>query len=989
MSNLALTTSEYTFPGTYVGEILQPSAANLSANARVTTIIAKGNRLAQTTNAPIIRAFLYGVQLSFSKTTPFIAILPNNSTGSQQLPNRLYKQDGTVLRQDQWQYILDVNNNYSSVQIRDDAFDPLATWYFDYQSSDRSVLDAIPIPNIRQINAVGNQLDRPQYLNYKDFFIPITFTPVTPDPSNVNIVSDFTNIAAYLQPGSTGTLAFAAAADYSHPYDRAYTLTVASATGAPGSRLVTMTWQASASVGNAAAPSVPLLLPLDAAPIITIDETQPVTLQQTLEFGVVLDFGFGVSNYVVGDYFTFTGQGPAVMEEDARYVGPQFATVNEPFLVSGTPGDFQIKVDVASNYNLLHNNNYRLKLVQLTGVMPNRVFTFVWERFGEMSPATGSFVVNENNNMTQVQTLSNGVILDFIIGTASPAIGSVWQCLAQAPQIFYTALDSRTYTMNVGSVVLGPVSSMTGSFTTDTTEGGFGNWTVQVGTGHDGYFLLPNNISLAIRNVEQFAAMDTFTFGLMVSGFIDWGLNALVTDVIQTTSFLTDMNGNITGTAGQTYVILNNIPSIPSSIEVINYNTAASISFNYVVGTPYLYFTVNPNVPIKVTYQTFGAEPEPGQSYYLSAYYLRPNSMYNNPFLCLRLTDGQTFAAPSTIDNDLYIANEIAWANNPQAVYLVQPQNEDGSGNYSIPDFTKAIVSLRAYPRATDLCLINYIDALSVLLEENLVANDPFQGRLNLLWVGLPIGTPIGDVNTQGSIVNYAQSTLQVAGNSAAHGTRILVAPNTATKTITLATGQSATVTLDGSFIAVAGAALVSQFTDPASDILNVELAGLDTISVFTREQNKIIGQAQALYINGSNGVYTWGEDTTVDPDAGFSQINIMTQRQYVTQVVIRNMNSLIGIVPNSAAAAEQLIRGQLASILKGLLAAGQIGQYQDANGNVRNFDPQKDIVVFSDPSDNTKFYFNYAWYSRNTIKRLFGLYALNNNDFSVGVALT
>jgi hypothetical protein len=988
MADLALTTSEYTFPGTYVGEILQPSAANLSANARVTTIVAKGNRLAQTTNAPIIRAFLYGVQLSFSKTTPFIAILPHLSTGSQQLPNRLYKQDGTVLRQDQWKYLTNTDGKYASIQIRDDAFDPLATWYLDYQSSDRSVLDAIPVPNIRQINAVGNQLDRPQFVNYKDFFIPVSFTPVTPDASNVHNLSDFTNIAAYLQPGSTGTAAFAAAADYSHPYDRNYTLTVQSATGSPGSRLVVMSWAATASVGNAAAPSVPLLAPLDLAPTFTLDETNFATLQQTLEYGIVIDFGFGASNFVVGDYFTFTALGPAVLEEDSRYSGPQFPTVNAPFLLSGTAGDFQIKVDVAAAYNLLHNNNYQMKLVQLTGSAPNRVFSFVWERFGEMSPATGSFQVNENNNTTQVQTLSNGVVLDFIIGAASPAVGSIWQCLAEAPQIFYTALDSRTYTMNVGSVVLGTTSMMTGSYTTNTTEGGFGNWSVMSGPQNDGYFLLPNNISLAARNLERFASMDTFTFGLLVSGFVNWDLNAQVTDVIQTTSFLTDMNGNITGTAGQTYVILNNIPSIPSSIEVINYNTAASISFNYVVGTPYLYFTVNPNVPIKVTYQTYGAEPDPGQTYYLSAYYLRPDSMYNNPFLCLRLIDGRAFAAPSTVDNDLYIANEIAWANNPQAVYLVQPKNADGSGNYTIPDFSDAIVSLRAYPRATDICLINYIDALSVLLEENLVANDPFQARLNLLWVGLPIGTPIGDVNTQGSIVNYAQSTLQVAGNSAAKGTRILVGPNTATKTITLATGQTATVTLDGSFIAVAGAALVSQYTDPAQDILNVELAGLDTITLFTAEQNKILGQAQALYINGSNGVYTWGEDYTVDPDKTFNQINVMTQRQYVTQVVTRNMNSLIGIVPNSAQAAEQLIRGQLSSILKGLVAAGTIAQYQDSAGNVRNFDPQKDIVVFADPSDDTKFYFNYAWYSRNTIKRLFGLYALNNNDFSTGVAL-
>jgi hypothetical protein len=170
--------------------------------------------------------------------------------------------------------------------------------------------------------------------------------------------------------------------------------------------------------------------------------------------------------------------------------------------------------------------------------------------------------------------------------------------------------------------------------------------------------------------------------------------------------------------------------------------------------------------------------------------------------------------------------------------------------------------------------------------------------------------------------------------------------------------------------------------------VLKVQVNGFDTIEVYNNSINNILGQAQINYILGSPGAYFWGEDMTVSPVANFDRIQLMTQRQYVSSVVARDLAVVIGVVPGSTQAALQLIQGELGSILGGLLAAGLIGQYQDDNGNVRAFDPSKDIIVFQDETDDTKFYYNFAWFSRNVIKRLFGLYALNSNDFSTGVAL-
>jgi hypothetical protein len=994
-----LTTSQYTEPGVYIGEILNPEASNLSVNARIPAIIAKGSTYAVADNVGIIRAFVYNEQLNFSKTPPFVAPLQHFATGQQQLPNQLFQADGTVLTIAQWQYLKDGNGNYYQVQISDQAYNPLVTYYMDYQSTDVDVRDQIPIAELRQILEVGVQVDQSQYNEYQSFYVPMSFTAPQGDISNVHTVPWLDPaVIQHLQPGSTGSVVFDASAQYLHDYDRSYVITCLSASGTTPNRTATFSWSSALeSGGNAAQPPVPLNV-ADTAPTFTINENTPPSLVETIQFGVLVDLAFGAVNFVAGDTFTYVGHGPSLLEIDQRYNNPQFSTVTSNF-VSGNAGNLQIAIPDSSNYLLTSNNSYSLKLLSVSGVTPNRVMQFCWARYGDLVQSTnGNFTILENNPTTLVQPLTDGVQISFIVGPTSPIVGALWNIVAQAPRIYYKAKDSRIYNINVASITSPAINllSINGGYSTNTPEGGFGVFSVTfdttganngaLGTGFNNF---PDNISVAFRNFPSFAPLDIFTFSVLDSDLMDWSLDVQVQQVFQLTDYRTDMNGVITGTAGQQYVILSQVPANQDSIQVQNYNTSAQLSFNWVIGTPYIYFTTAPGVPITVSYQTLAPQPSIGQTYYMTVVFLRPTSYYNNPFLVLRLDDGRNFAAPSTISNDLYQGNEIFWANGGLAVYLVQPQNLDGSGVYSTPDYDAAITSIRSFPRITDLCLLNFPDGLSQLLEENVLANDPFQQRPNLVWWGMPIGTPIGDETTPGSLVYEALQSLSVTGNSPAHGTRILVGETEATIDVVLSSGQTATVTVDGSFIALAGASLVASFADPATDILGGLINGFSSITLYTKEQQLLLGAAQILYINGSaGGPYTWGEDTTVDPNQGFNLIQLMTQRRYVTQVVIRNMGTLIGIVPVSTQAAEALIQGNLASILRGLLAQGLIGQYQDSNGNQVAFDPNVDIIVFSDVNDPTLFFFNYAWFSRNVIKRLYGLYSLNSTDFSTGVAL-
>jgi hypothetical protein len=993
-----LTTAQYTEPGVYIGEILNPEAANLSADARIPAIIAKGSRYAVAKNVGIIRAFIFGETLNFSKTPPFVAPLQHQATGQQQLPNQLFKQDGTVLAISQWKYLKDNNGNFVSVQITDQAFDPLATYLMDYQSTDRTVQDQIPVAEIRQIRTVGNQVDRGQFTEYQSFFVPMSFTAPTGDISNVHTAPWLdASIVAALQPGSTGSVVFDASAQYLHNYDRAYSITCLTSSGVTPNRTATFKWAAVLnSGGNVVQPPVPLNV-LDTAPQFTINENTPLSLIQTLENGIKVDLGFGGGNFQPNDLFTFTGHGPSLCEIDGRYTNPQFQTVTSQ-VVSGTPNDLQVRVPDTSNYLLNRNNKYRLKLLSVSGVTPNRTMQFCWARYGDlMQPLNGNFTIIENNSLTLVQPLADGVQISFIVGAASPVVGALWDITALAPRIYYNAKDSRIYNLNIAAITNPAlhITQLSGGYTTNTTEGSFGVFNAKMdstgvsnGANGDGFNVFPDNISIAFRNFPSFAVLDIFNFSVLDSDLMDWSLDVVSQEVKQLTDYKTDMNGAITGTAGQQYVILKQVPADQNSIRVQNFNTSADISFNWSVGTPYIFFTVAPGVPISITYRTLAPQPDPGQTYYMTVLFLRPTAFYNNPFLVLRLEDGRNFAAPSTIDNDLYQGNEILWANGGLATYLVQPNNLDGSGVFSVPDYVSAITSIRAFPRISDLCLLNFPDGLSQLLEENILGNDPFQQRPNLIWWGMPIGTPIGDETTAGSLIYEAVQALSVTGNSAAHGTRVMVGETEAIVSVVLDSGQTANVTVDGSFLALAGAARVASFADPATDLLGTLVNGFTSITLYTKPEQLLLGQAQINYIQGAPGSYSWGEDMTVDPLVGFNRVQLMTQRRFVTQVVIRDMKSLIGITPVSGTAAEALIRGNLASILRGLLARGLIAPYQTAAGAERAFDPNADIIVFADASDDTLFFFNYAWFSRNVIKRLFGLYSLNSNDFSTGVAL-
>jgi hypothetical protein len=393
-------------------------------------------------------------------------------------------------------------------------------------------------------------------------------------------------------------------------------------------------------------------------------------------------------------------------------------------------------------------------------------------------------------------------------------------------------------------------------------------------------------------------------------------------------------------------------------------------------------------VSFTVDYRTRGDEADPGQLYYFTGNFLRGDELYNNPILVLDRDDGRTLLGPSTVDNHLHIANELAFDNNVFGVYYVQVADADEDGVFQQTDFKTALLATEEVDGITDRIVLARQDAWGDQLAVNERANDPFEKRESLDWFGAPIGTPIGDRQTPDTLRFISDKTLRVFGQSPSHGTRILVAPTTATVNVVLQSGDTVTVTLDGSFIAGALASLTASFADPANTVLKKNLAGFQSVQTYTEKENVLLGDGAMDYFTDlGNGVIRIEEDTTVDTfSIDFYLISAMTQKQFVTKVVRREMeNSVIALVVPSAEAGVGIIKATLSGILLGLLGRGIIGQYEDDNGNVRKYDPSSDIVVFRDSADPTLYHMFYAYFLRMPIKRVFGLFTVNSNDFGVG----
>lgn len=688
-----------------------------------------------------------------------------------------------------------------------------------------------------------------------------------------------------------------------------------------------------------------------------------------------------------------------------------------PMTVSQVTGT--VAVQSTAVYTGTYNTKYVVRCKNSpapAGGVGSRTADFGWAEYGDRNGITGSFQLVEATPTSLSVTLPQGVKLTFAFGAGNFASGDTFIVTALAPRQNYHAKDDRAYTFTIATApnaLLAPgvtSGSVTGSYVTDTPEGSFGTWTATANSytpnsalWSGGQFTLPGNVCMVARNLfkgpvtaaagNRHYLGDVHKTTITLDDTINWSLTRPDFDNISSTSLRTDVNGQITGTPNTKYVVLTRVPLSVKGITRQPSGTALlSSAFTWIAGTQYIKFTTNPftgnsDTTLRVSYEWRSAEPDPGTVYYFTGNYVRPDSMYNTPFLITTEEAGKVLLAPASRDNHLYIMNQLAWANNVPACYFIQVKDEDADDVYTTVDFNNAIVASEPPERITDVVVLSNFASLNDLLASVDRCNDPFKMRERIAWIGAQSGTSVGNVDTTGSIVNIAKTSLVVYGESPSHGSRTMSGHSDAVVTIQLPDRTVTDVVVDGSFIAGAFAAMEAALTSPGLSIIKQYVRGFKSITVYGDVQspeNLALGEAQCLYVTDvGNGVYQLQNDETVDDYADdFKQIMAMAQKQFVTRYIRREANKkLIGLpvaLPRQAAAQ---IQGFIASALDSLVARTIIAPYQDAAGNQRPMNPLTDVVAFVDSNDRQKFNFQYGYWLRSVVKRLFGLYSVNQSQ--------
>ena len=750
--------------------------------------------------------------------------------------------------------------------------------------------------------------------------------------TNTNQFSELTDLSAgsLVHVGTgTGVVTPSAISSYTGLHNRKYVMQVTAAASTSPTRTATIKW---CGYGEGA---------VTQGSVSLVEATTTTTNKVLLEAGIYLDYTWGITHFVAADTYTFTAKAAMahITAKDSR------------------------------NYTLTCGT-------AAAGSVPVAYSTDTPEgRFGSITP-TGDLGYLQLpgginlyvNNIGQTLTIS---------GTGDAL---------SAPVVNVVTLTDAGATFTAGMV--GKTVTIAGA----TNAANNGTFVITAApTGQTLKFVNSSGIveasftgTWSIVGENRYVASDKWTFTTSDEEKINWTLNSRTSETISTTDQLTDALGQVTGTVGNTYVLLTNTPS--SLLYVRDVTTGALLTASLVSGQPVVYFTTAPTHSVLVSYEYQGQEPDPGNFYYVTANTVREASLYNTPVLSTTWEQAQALLGPSAKNNDLLIAAQIALSdNNAPGIYTCQALDSDGDGVVTVVDVNNAILGTEAESGITDIIVLASFGSLSTAMASNVKCNDPFERKERSLWVGCPVSYTIGDVNTPGTLIYTSKKTLQVYGDNHAHGTRVLIGNPSATKTITLTDGTQVVVDLDGSFVAVAFAALNASFNLPSQTLLRQNISGFDSIQTYTEtEELQLIG-ANIVFVSNQGStdapVFRIEESTTVDSSSADNwEISGFNQKQYVTKDLRESMDGqLIGAVPPSEQAGVAMIQGYVVSKLQQYIAGGIVSPYTNSNGTVRNIDPSTDVEVFRATGNPTLYHMRYWYNLLYPTKRIYSLYSVDS----------
>lgn len=996
-------------PGAYVRRQPLVRTSTESGLNRMVVYVGRGHRYRTLFNEPIVRGFVSDAEITFDGP-PYRATLPHRMHPDYVQAVTLSTLTDEPVARNNFEVVdeFDLGGLFvrSYVEINPSVYQAVQ-YKVSFQSLDFLVLDEIPwnradaaqVFEMRSIRQLGRSPNSSEYsertaFNAGDYEISLDIAPVqdvTADPA-VLALYNTTDYKSFSVP----------------PLADLNDINLWTLSGVPdaGTYALTVTNDGHARASGAVDVST-VLGALDTTIVnITFDGPtgSPVAVSHTFA-GAPVD-----ENDVV------TQLNAAAALVDAAY-GAVFSLDGSNQLVATSPlaGDARSAVDVGSGTahailgiaEVVTNgaNIWEVESVFTPSGGPAQAAQTIPVLFDPLVPAI--LPVTIDSQLSFSVPAANATFDNHVNGTTWTVAVAPAAVIAHHTESEYTAKDSRTIRFEVLSVVsnLGVVDAAQIQYTTDTLEGGFGSLDLAtinpLGTNFT-RFDLPDGLRFEIANPNNLIAGQVFEAVVTNLHLIDWSNTTPRTELYDPSAneIPVDSIGTITQAPGVRYVRLDEVPVIDATnpLTVINENAVQLLQVTDLSlpgqpideGSAILRLaTYDPltDGELTVTYTSRGNEPALGQTYYLTADVLRPLSEYNSVQVHDSPQDAQAFLYPAASDNSLAIMADLAFEQRPQPrrIATIQVYDHNQDGFYDAFDFKIALEAISGFRDrdTTDIVTIGQANALSDVRALAIDANAPLQKRWQLAWVGFPNGTPIGTTALPGSIAETAGVTLQVMGNPDAAGIFVVVANQWIRRTVRLENNQIVSLTLDGSFLAGALAALVTALPSPTSAVMGRQVRGITDMALFSDQEKLDLIDAGAVWAQLQGGVFVWGDTVTTDKsEPTINEISGKVVEQYINYGITRELQSLVGIVGDPTDL-EMAIKGTIASYLRRQRSLTILAPWQDSEGNPRDLNPDIDITVDLDADDPRISYFTY-WYVVPLLnKRMFGVYSLGGNAFN------
>ena len=392
-----------------------------------------------------------------------------------------------------------------------------------------------------------------------------------------------------------------------------------------------------------------------------------------------------------------------------------------------------------------------------------------------------------------------------------------------------------------------------------------------------------------------------------------------------------------------------------------------------------------------------GSRPAFGSIYYTSYDYTRPSTDYDLPVRVYDADQLYEYTSPLTLANydvnQLAIAGEIAFENGVSTLYLVQIDDTTAPGTPTLSQISAAIDVAEESSVITDVVVLDTTETTAVNLM-NHVSNmsSLINKKYRRGWYGMARSTAVGDPDTPDTFVYRATQTLQPGNTSSGRGRQILCAPSECSRTLTLEDSREVTVELDGSYLAVANAALFVSLPNPSDAMLGRTITGFLTDTTF---ETYLQAERYVLAGNGVNVVtLSAGNLKLLDPlttEAGggkviqFEEPSSSAQKDSVTRAIEDSLDANVkGMVPESLSDFITDIKIWISLAISAQINAGVIAPFRNSDGTTREISMITDIKVAQDSADPRSFVFKYWFNLKYVAKRFFGEYSVDNPFFSV-----